>query len=235
MIYLESMKRVISETRISNEFSLSTPQKISKKKNCSFSLPAGSKYSCIGATKACKLCYAMHKRHCFYSVQRSLAKNWQLMKKLERYKKDKLAVKMLLQKIPKNIDLFRIHSSGDFHSQWAIDVWAEIIKQKKDIKFWAYTRSFNLNFTKLTRNKNFSLWASTDDFNYAEAKKFVRQYRKSGTKHAYGPWQHDQKIPSKSVICPATNGKINILGACEKCMLCVIKKRINKNIVFLAH
>lgn len=145
------------------------------------------------------------------------------------------AISSLLTMIPENADIFRIHESSDFFSQWYVDVWAKVIKERRNTYFWAYTRSFDFNYSALTRNKNFALWASTDNYNINEAKQFVRRYRKSGTKHALGPWDRNIKIPDSSFICPATNHKLDMNGACEKCMLCVVKKRTHKNVVFLNH
>ncbi|KKM03446.1 hypothetical protein LCGC14_1774330 [marine sediment metagenome] len=233
--YLELVKQSIKCVSIPKTFSLSGPKKISKKDNCAFSLPAGLEFSCPGATEACKKCYAQKSRHLWSPVQKAFARNWKLIRHFERHGKDKEAALHLIHLIPKNIGNFRIFESGDFVSPWVVGLWANVVKQRQDVNFWAYTRSFDLDFTPLTRNKNFTLWASTDDFNIQKAKQFVRRFKKSGTKHAYGPWPHDRDIPKNSVICPTTSGRLKMQGACEKCKLCIIKKRINKNIVFLAH
>jgi len=233
--YLESMIRSVKQTPRPDKFHMSGPLKISLKKKRAFSLPAGPKFSCPGATEACSGCYAQKDRHLWGPVQTAFAKNWRLIKYFERYGKSEEAAQQLLNQIPRDAGLFRIYESGDFHSQWAVDLWSNVVRYRPDILFWAYTRSFDLNFTSLTRNKNFALWASTDDFNTNEAKLFVRRFRKSGTKHAYGPWPHDKELPENSFVCPATSGKIDVPGACEKCKLCVIKRKTSKNIVFLAH
>lgn len=233
--YLELMKRSVKCVSVPETFGLSGPQKISKKANCAFSLPAGPKFSCPGATKACEGCYAQKKRHLWSPVQKAFAKNWKLMKYFERYNKLEEAVEHLVGAIPKGSEVFRIYESGDFHSQWAVNLWAEVVKQRSEVYFWAYTRSFNLDFTPLTKNKNFALWASTDSFNTKDAKSFVRRFRKSGTKFAYGPWPHDKELPLNSFVCPVTSHNMEILGACERCKLCVIKRRTNKNVVFLEH
>lgn len=229
------MLKVIKETDIPDRFGLSHPMKISLKDNCAFSVPAGPKFACPGATKACDGCYAQKARHLWGPVQKALAKNWHLLKSFEKKNDVDAAAQAILSKLSKEPGVFRLYESGDFHSQWVIDVWAKIVSSRKDINFWAYTRSFHLNFTKLTRNQNFSLWASTDKYNIKEAKKFVRRFRKSGVKHAYGPWEHDDTVPNNSFVCPVTNGKLKLNGACEKCKLCVNKKAVSKNVVFLKH
>jgi hypothetical protein len=214
-------------------FRASHPAKISKLENCAFSLPAGPDFACPGATKACEKCYAQRGRHIFPAVQRLMAKNLVALNNMngDIYK----IYQMLLEMVPNNIPIFRIHESGDFINQEYIMAWAKVIKKRPDTYFWTYTRSFDFNYTALTKNKNFALWASTDNYNINEAKRFVRRYRKSGTKHAFGPWNRNIKIPDGSFICPVTNHKLDMSGACEKCMLCVVKKRTHKNVVFLEH
>lgn len=233
--YQDRMIDTLKSVTPKDEFILSSPIKISTKNRNAFSIAAGPNFSCPGATKACLGCYAQKGRHVWPAVQNVLASNWINMKKFEKANDIDSASKSILNHLNSKLDIFRIYESGDFHSQWAIELWANIVKKRKDLKFWAYTRSFHLNFTSLTRSPNFSLWASTDKYNIDEAKKFVRRFRKSGTKHAFGPWDHNDALPDNSVVCPATNGTMDISGACESCMLCVVKKRINKNIIFLAH
>ncbi|KKM60739.1 hypothetical protein LCGC14_1538860 [marine sediment metagenome] len=233
--YTKNVVKIMTNTKVPEHFTASTPAKISSKSNNSFSMLAGPKFGCPGATKACVDCYAMKGSHHMPNVQKALSKNWLLMKKLNKNYDIEKATQELISIIPKSAKIFRIHESSDFFSQWYVDVWANVVKSRKDVSFWAYTRSFNLNFTNLTRNPNFALWASTDKFNAQEAKQFVRRFRKSGVKHAYGPWEHETELPTNSFVCPATTGQIEMLGACEKCSLCIVKKRINKNIVFLKH
>lgn len=226
---------VLDNIKAPEQFTASSPAKISLKSNRAFSLPAGPVFSCPGATDACVGCYAMKNRHLFSNVQAAFAKNWLLIKKLGAKKDTSKAVQALLDIIPKDAKIFRIHESGDFYSQWYVDVWAKVVKQRPDVQFWAYTRSFQFNFNELTKQKNFALWASTDKYNEKEAKKFVRKHRKSGVKHAIGPWKHNEEIPDKSFICPVTSKKLKVDGACEKCRLCVVKKLVSKNVVFLEH
>lgn len=233
--YYKKMIKTIKNTGIPKDFKLSKPQKISLKSRCAFSVPAGLRFGCPGATKACDDCYAQKKRHLFSPVQKAFASNWQLLQKFEKHNETYDASVAILKQIRKSAKVFRLYESGDFHSQWVINVWSKVVRSRRDISFWAYTRSFNLNFTELTRSKNFSLWASTDSYNLREAKQFVRRFRKSGVKHAYGPWEHEDELPFNSFVCPATTGQIEMSGACETCSLCIIKKRTNKHVVFLKH
>ena len=233
--YTKNVLKTINNVTAPNHFKASSPSKISVKKDNSFSMLAGPQFSCPKATTACEDCYAMKGRHHMPNVQLAMIKNWLLIKEFSRTRQTTRAVQELLKIIPKKARMFRIHESGDFFNNWYVKVWAEVIKQRSDVLFFTYTRSFHLNFAPLTKLKNFTLWASSDQYNLKEAKKFVRRYRKSGTKHAYGPYPHRKRIPRNSTKCPSTTKKISVEGACEKCMLCVVKKRINKNMVFLEH
>jgi hypothetical protein len=233
--YTISVINVIKNTNIPEEFCLSSPGKISLKSNCAFNLPAGPEFSCPVATEACEKCYARKGHHVFVSVQSVMAKNWVLMNELERLGDKDRAVNLLLDKIKPSTEIFRIHESGDFHSQFSINMWSDLVRKRKQTLFWAYTRSFDFDYSKLVRHKNFVLWASTDDFNEKQANAFVKRYSKSNVKHAYGPYNHDKELPEKSFTCPVTNHKMEMDGACARCKLCIIKGRAPKHVVFLAH
>jgi hypothetical protein len=213
----------------------SSASKISTRKNNCFSMLAGPSFGCPGATQACLNCYAMKGNHNWPNVKISLANNWLLIKNMERNRANKKIVNQLVDIIPKDAKMFRIHESSDFYSQWYLDAWTNVVKRRKDVLFWAYTRSFNLNFQKIIRQKNFTLFASCDKYNKDIVKKFISRYKNSKIKIAYGPVEKEEKIPHNSFICPATSGKLNIAGACEKCKLCVSKYNTNKNVVFIRH
>lgn len=215
-------------------FIMSSPSKISLKKGHAFSLPAGPDFSCPGATQACKDCYAQKGRHIFSNVQKAFASNWKLMNSFRTLNDISGCAKALLEVIP-NTTFFRIHESGDFEDAFAIKVWSEVVKARPDCRFYAYTRSFKLDFSDLLNKDNFYLWASTDNFNNADAEEFVAKYKKHDVKHAFGPWEKNKPIPQNAVVCPVTSGKLKVEGACEKCKLCVVKDRTKKNMLFIEH
>jgi len=233
--YKKNIKKLVKRHRNNRRFYLSSPSKISTSSHCAFSVPASKEFSCPGETEACKDCYATKNRHTWAIVQTPMAKNWALFKRMESEEDPKVGGDMLAEVIPKKAKIFRVFESGDFSSQWSIEMWRQVIRLRKEVKFWAYTRSFHLNFAPLTKYPNFNLWASTDRYNIEEAKRFVKKHRKAGVKHAYGPWGKKDPAPKNSIFCPATTGKMDISGACEKCMFCVIKKATKRNIIFLSH
>lgn len=226
---IKSLKRIHSPDR----FCISSPSKITIKGNSAFSLPAGPTFSCPGATDSCVDCYATKHRHLFPNVQDAFAGNWKIIRNFEKNNDCDSAITMLAGSIPNDSKIFRIHESGDFYSQWYVDVWNKVIKTRSDVSFWAYTRSFNLNFKNIIKNKNFVLWASTDSNNIEQSESFIKNL--PNVKYAYGPWNHTDSIPDNSFICPVTNHILNVNGACEKCKLCVTEGRTKKNVVFLKH
>lgn len=213
-------------------FTMSSPSKIAGSKPYAFSLPAGPDFTCPGATDACIGCYAQKGRFHFKMVQSVSMRNWVTFSFFERNYDIEGCSSLLLAVIPEKAPFFRIHESGDFYSQFSVDVWAKIAEMRPNTNFYFYTRSFKLDFSKIVKLANIVGWASTDSFNISEAKLFVEKFK---MKHAYGPWDHTLPIPENSFKCPATTNAIPIEKACEKCQLCVIKDRTPKNVVFLAH
>lgn len=229
--YRDNMLRVINDD-YPVLFKMSSPTKISKEKNKAFSLPAGPKFACPGATEACKGCYAQKGNHNYPNVMKAFSQNWQAFKYFEERGDIEGCVNALAYHMPDE-GIFRIHESGDFHSQFAVDVWAMLAQINHNVDFYTYTRTFDLNYAGYLAQPNTMLWASTDEYNLEKAKRFVKKYQK--VKHAYGPWDNEQDIPENSFICPATSGKLEVLGACSKCYLCVTPTRTKKNVVFLSH
>jgi len=230
--YQSLMKDMIGKTRVTDRFVMSSPSKISKKSHCAFSLPAGPDFSCPGATEACKECYAMKHRHLWPAVQDAFARNWKLIQSFEK-KNDVFSAVIMLSGSISDSNIFRIHESGDFYSQWYVDVWDRVIKTRKDVSFWAYTRSFDLNYGKILKNKNFMLWASADKYNLNEAEKMANRYK--AVRLAYGPINKIEDAPENSFVCPVTSKKINVEGACEKCKFCITRDAARKNVTFIKH
>lgn len=233
--YAARLEKEMKNCIIPIQLKSSSPSKISLKENCAFSLPPGPSFSCPGATKSCKNCYAMKGRFIFPSVVKLMTNNWKIIQKAEKSDNKRTLYRALKKVVPKNIQIYRLNESGDFFSQDYIDAWTRVIRKRPGSLFYAYTRSFNFNYQKLVRLPNFNLLASTDKYNEKEAQKFIKRYKNSNIKQAFGPWRKGWELPKNSFICPAVSKKIKVSGACEKCKLCVIKQRMKKNVVFLKH
>jgi hypothetical protein len=230
--YKNKLLQILDQDNVLPKLSLSAPAKIAGSRKWAFSLPAGPDFTCPGATDACKSCYAQKGRHVFPNVQKSLIGNY---KSFEIYRSnadvDGLS-NSLLKLLSPSVPIFRIHESGDFSDQFAIQTWKKVAEARPETKFWFYTRSFSLDFTELLALPNVNGWASTDEYNSKEATAFAIKH---GIKQAFGPWKKDNTLPQNSFVCPATSGKLGLEAACNKCQLCIVKNRTPKNVVFNAH
>lgn len=96
----------------------------------------------------------------------------------------------------------RIHESGDFYSQAYLDKWKEICREKKEIKFLAFTKSIHLDFSNKPKNMEiiFSIMPDTSPADIELAKD-------KGFNLAYAGWED----PGNSFHCP---------GNCRTCGKC---------------
>jgi hypothetical protein len=102
-----------------------------------FSLPAGQWYrdaTCPGATKLCeKICYAL-KGYIQFQEYIYFA-NWAyVLLWPERFLKAFVNARLS--------PVFRVHVGGDFFEPWYAKLWVDIAKKRNDIRFFAYTRSW---------------------------------------------------------------------------------------------
>lgn len=227
----------------------STTSKVAVGIKLGWSIPAGPEYACPGATADCRSCYAQQGRFAFSAEVASLmVENWFRFRHLEATVSVAEAASELANSVVSNaLAVFRIHVSGDFHSQWAVDVWADVVRRRPHIKFWTYTRSFKLDFSGLIALPNMRLYASTDSQNLREAQAFIRTHGKR-VAHAFGPYTPGAKLPANSVECPPTLDKyrqelapgteeFGHEGACVECKKCIPYKSNPRplNIVFYPH
>lgn len=207
------------------EFAISNNAKAGK----SFNLPPGM--TCPGRTPACKDCYATQGMFNLGKVKQRLVDNQRLFNHYRKRGDDWSCAVRLIHAIGRYKKPFRIHGSGDFQDQFAVDVWKIVVDWLPRVQFWAYTRSFHLDFANLSRFRNVSLFASWDDHNREEALAFAMN---NGCRVAFGPWEPGREVPPDSIVCPVTDGRLNCAGACAACRVC-IEKDNPKNVVFLRH
>jgi hypothetical protein len=102
-----------------------------------FSLPAGRHFrgaACPGATEFCEsLCYAKETLFTFHEAQYYI--NWAYVllwpdRFVDIWKELRLT------------EVVRIHVGGDFFSPDYADLWTHIIEARQDVRFYAYTRSW---------------------------------------------------------------------------------------------
>ena len=102
----------------------------------SFDLPA--RRSCPGKTKECgEDCYAAHLMQRYPAVDAKYKRN-------RRFVNSSKFVDYMIREIPPNCQ-FRIHVAGDFFSKEYIRKWIKIVASRRDVTFYAYTRSWRLD------------------------------------------------------------------------------------------
>ena len=189
---------------------------LSMKNVFTWNLP--SKLTCPNSTELCrKSCYAVKAERPYRpNVLPSRMDNWNCSMK-ESFPEDMKAIikgKTLTSK--SFTGYFRIHESGDFYNQKYLDDWKLICSYFKRIKFLAYTKSFDLDFSNRPKNMEIvvSVW---EDTNLSKVPKgFPISY--SGMKG------------NKAIKCE---------GGREKCNKCGFKcwhlSKLNKNVWSLIH
>lgn len=117
-----------------------------------FSLPAG--WTCPGASQ----CLARANREtgkirdgadqsfrCFAATAESAYRNvresrWSNFEKLKGKSREEMA-SLILESLPSDAQVVRIHVSGDFFSESYFLAWCDTARAKPDVKFYAYTKS----------------------------------------------------------------------------------------------
>ena len=199
-----------------------------------FGLPAGSNYSCPGATSACEpICYAGKIERVFKGMRVNVTHNYDLLKDAT----GREIIRMLDEVVTefeqacekKNArKLFRIHHDGDFFRLRYSAAWKSVMLSHPDVTFWAYTRSFHL-VRGMEGVPNFTLYLSVDEANIAKA---IECYNANPWVKlaALGKTFEDAKalltaMGTKGVRCPELNGALPLISpegsACARCGLCV--------------
>ncbi len=100
-----------------------------------FSLP--SFVTCPGASPWCRNhCYAWRLERLRPSCRRAYTRNLTLSLYPEHF------VKHVLESLPENAPLVRIHVGGDFYSPEYAQSWIEVCQARPETCFWGYTRSW---------------------------------------------------------------------------------------------
>ena len=75
------------------------------------------------------------------NVRNLVWNNYELLKKASSM--DEI-VDLINKAFPKNAKAIRIHAGGDFFSQVYFDAWLEVISERPEVEFWAFTKSLPL-------------------------------------------------------------------------------------------
>jgi hypothetical protein len=126
------------------------------KKALVWSLP--SRTTCPGATDICKaVCYAKATEEFHHNVvPQARERNFKLSKRRDF---TALIIDALKRR---RLRALRIHESGDFYNQEYLNKWVEIMKARPDFLFWAFTKSYMLDWTEALKLPNLKLRSSVD-------------------------------------------------------------------------
>ena len=127
---------------------LNTNSGLKKDNIFKFSLPVKS--TCIGAGKCLAFCYGDKGFYKIFkkTIDATHAKNFELSK--TKYFVQAIDGEIIRRKIK----VVRIHDTGDFYSQTYLDKWCAIALLNPEVKFYAYTKSLQLDFKEFTRLTN---------------------------------------------------------------------------------
>lgn len=120
----------------------------------------------------------------------------------------------------------RIHSSGDFFSVDYINFWIRVISNTPNVKYWAYTRSWDNRdlyneLLKLKELNNIQLFASWD----STMGDPPTGWRKS---IVYEVFDHSL---STGIVCPEQSGKSPNCATCNYCL----SESNNNDVYFIMH
>jgi len=170
-----------------------------------WNLPAGK--TCPGATELCKKgCYAKASEIRFPNVVPQSRKRNLDTSRTKTFVEDMVAAINC-----SSYEKFRIHESGDFYSQKYLDDWTKIIKQCPDTIFWAYTKSYKLDFSKILKLKNVVMRYSVD----ASTEHLPKQKMAKA---------HTSATYNKSFVCPSTLAKGHSVRCMKDCSFCIESK-----------
>jgi hypothetical protein len=214
--------------------SLSTSTKITGKGNkavCAWSTTPI--LSCPGSTETCrKGCYGCTGNFRFPTVKKAQYRNLMVFSSLINLGKQQELIDTLVVMIKNSpayyAGQFRLFEVGDFYNQAVIDVFVEVAKAMPGTLFWAYTRSFHLDFSALAELPNMCLFGSADTDNREQAESFAE---KLGVRVAYALPEGTVTPVKGSIICPQQTGRF---ASCWECGLCFRIKK-SRNISFLYH
>jgi len=174
------------------------------------------------------------------NVKQALARNWAASLS------DDFVQRIVAGLYYHDVQLFRVHASGDFYDAPYTRKWFEIVSQASWCEFWTYTRSWQLKRMRkaliaLKDLPNMQLWFSCDRDTH---KKHGRPPRWKGTRVAYMTTEYDEWVPPYAdlvfrdkrkqeakythgrLVCPVENGvELKRKLTCEKCGICFSDKQ----------
>ena len=181
-----------------------------------FDLPAV--ISCPNHTECAKDCYADKGTFLWKDAKRSNTYNFIIALNDLQFLKDCLINELERR----NINIIRIHSSGDFFSDDYFNMWVSIARKFPNLKIFTYTKTDKINVNELPSN-----------FNIIDS--FITYYDKDNNKIKilnFGSYDAIKPIAKKirGLVCPITKGqateneRLKAL-TCSECKYCITKKK----------
>ena len=209
----------------------------------SFGLPAGKDYSCPGATDWClSNCYAGKLEKLFPNVRNLLLENWSLFQEHHDSWRDlQNALRPMLIDFKNECDkrgvepVFRWFWDGDVPNRNFAKAIRNLAWEFPHVKFWAYTRNFNV-VSDLLGADNFILYLSVDDGNLINALATKQRYPELKLAFCADTWDETQSLADQfdgerqGPRCPELTGKLPLVvwdtektghGACVECNMCI--------------
>ena len=184
---------------------LNTNSALKKDKIFKFSLPV--KKTCIGAKECLKFCYATKNMYVVHkkTIDKAHARNFDFSKQWN------FVQDISDEIIKRKIKIVRIHDSGDFYSQKYLDKWVSIALVNPKTRFYAYTKSLNLDFTEFTRLPNTKIIQSFGgkhdsiiDFDKPHAKVFNTDYELWARGYVDSSYSDLEALDTKSLFIGLT-------------------------------
>jgi len=178
-----------------------------------WNIPAGT--TCPGKTELCsQICYAKDAEVLYHNVVPQSRQRQLDIAKRPDFKE------LMIEKLKRSrLQHMRIHESGDFFNQKYLDDWVGIISHYPEMTFWAYTKSWHLDFTEALKLPNLFLRYSVDAT--------TAHYPKQEMPHAAVSANRDDFF-----ICPATLVKGHEIRCMKDCSFCAVTK---KSLTFRPH
>lgn len=162
-----------------------------------------ARQTCPGATELCKkVCYAKATED-FRKEKTTNARDRHTAAAKEDDFQDRMKDEL------KGVrNYMRIHESGDFFNQKYLDDWVAVIKANPQITFWAYTKSWQLDFSEALKLPNLYLRYSVD----ASTKHYPKQKM---------PIAEVSAMSEEHFVCPGAAGKGHEVKCMRDCHFCV--------------
>lgn len=187
--------------------------------------------SCPGATSGeggcVDVCYDCNLRKLYKAYAAVEDKNFELVKGKKREEiypilNNTVTAWKLTQGAKK--PYFRLHTGGDLYDEEYAHAWAATIREHRDVRFWAYTRSL-FAVPILAELDNLTLFLSCDPVNKDGVLEMYEKYKRRDNVAVAWMGNEPPELKDKAVlVCPEVTKKLKNtkdIGACARCRACI--------------